>query len=228
MLHNIGVMTKSASSTEEKIKEAAKKVFLEKGFDGATTRDIAKEADLNCALMNYYFRSKEKLFGEVFNEMLQLFFAGMTSVLTEPISLKEKIVRLIEHDFQTFKQHPSLCIFILNELHRDPDHLVHIIQAAKTQPTLLFEQQLKDAIDQGEVRPVNPHHVLNLLLSNTQFIFLGKAITMNTWQMTEAAFNTYAEEHKQLVTQMIINFLFIDTPETALKQPVSEPAILSY
>ncbi|QMW02448.1 TetR/AcrR family transcriptional regulator [Spirosoma foliorum] len=218
---------KSASSTEDKIKEAAKKVFLEKGFEGATTRDIAKEADLNCALMNYYFRSKEKLFAAVFDEMLQLFFAGMTNVLTKPISLKEKIIELIEHDFQTFKQNPSLCIFILNELHRDPDHLVNIIQAAKTQATLLFEKQLREAIDQGMVRPVNPHHVLSLLLSNTQFIFLGKAITMNTWQMSENAFTLYAEEHKQLVTLMIINFLFIEKSEDKLNLHVSEPALLA-
>jgi TetR/AcrR family transcriptional regulator len=219
---------KCVSSTEEKIKDAAKKVFLEKGYEGATTRDIAKEAGLNCALMNYYFRSKEKLFAAIFEEMLQLFFQGMTTVLHKPISLKEKIVELIEHDFQTFKSNPSLCIFILNELHRDPDHLVNILQAAKTQAALLFEQQLKEAIDQGIVRPVNTHHVLSLLLSNTQFIFLGKAITMNTWQMNEAEFNLYAEDHKQLITQMIVTFLFIAEPEMALKQHVSESAILSH
>ncbi|WP_332368650.1 TetR/AcrR family transcriptional regulator [Spirosoma telluris] len=198
------------SSTEEKIKEAARKVFLEKGFSGATTRDISNEAGLNCALMNYYFRSKEKLFAVVFEEMLHLFFQGMTTVLNKPISLKEKIVELIEHDFQTFKRNPSLCIFILNELHRDPDHLVNVIQGAKTQAALLFEQQLKEAINQGIVRPVRMQHVLSLLLANTQFIFLGKGITMNTWQMNNDTFNAYAEEHKQLVTQMIINFLFID------------------
>ncbi|MVM39027.1 TetR family transcriptional regulator [Spirosoma sp. HMF3257] len=203
-------MIQMVSSTEEKIKEAARKVFLEKGFSGATTRDISNEAGLNCALMNYYFRSKEKLFAVVFEEMLHLFFQGMTTVLNKPISLKEKIVELIEHDFQTFKRNPSLCIFILNELHRDPDHLVNVIQGAKTQAALLFEQQLKEAINQGIVRPVRMQHVLSLLLANTQFIFLGKGITMNTWQMNNDTFNAYAEEHKQLVTQMIINFLFID------------------
>ena len=199
----------SVSSTEEKIKEAARKIFLKKGFEGATTRDISQEAGLNCALMNYYFRSKEKLFASVFEEMLHLFFQGMITVLNKPISLKEKIIELIEHDFQTFKRNPSLCIFVLNELHRDPDQLINIIQAAKTQAVLLFELQLKQAIEQGFVRPVNIQHVLSLLLSNTQFIFLGKAITMSTWQMDEDAFNTYAEEHKQFITQMIINFLFI-------------------
>lgn len=203
----------SVSSTEEKIKEAARKIFLQKGFEGATTRDISREAGLNCALMNYYFRSKEKLFASVFEEMLHLFFQGMITVLNKPISLKEKIIELIDHDFQTFKRNPSLCIFVLNELHRNPDQLINIIQSAKTQTALLFELQLKEAIDKGVVRPVKMQHVLSLLLSNTQFIFLGKAITMSTWQMDEEAFDTYAEDHKQLITQMIINFLFI--PEAA-------------
>ena len=199
----------SVSSTEEKIKEAARKIFLQKGFEGATTRDISREAGLNCALMNYYFRSKEKLFASVFEEMLHLFFQGMITVLNKPISLKEKIVELIEHDFQTFKRNPSLCIFVLNELHRDPDQLVNIIQTAKTQTVSLFELQLNEAIEQGIVRPIKIQHVLNLLLSNPQFIFLGKAITMSTWQMDEDAFNAYAEDHKQLITKMIIDFLFL-------------------
>lgn len=204
---------KSVSSAEEKIKEAAKKVFLEKGFDGATTRDISKASGLNCALMNYYFRTKEKLFAAIFEDMLQLFFAGMTTVLNKPISLKEKIIELIEHDFQMFKQNPSLCIFVLNEVHRDPDHLIHVLQAAKAQWTSLFDQQLKEAIGAGIVRPVNMQHVLSLLLSNTQFIFLGKAITMNTWQMDEEGFNAFAEDHKQLITEMIISYLFIDNSD---------------
>ncbi|AUD01301.1 TetR/AcrR family transcriptional regulator [Spirosoma pollinicola] len=203
-------MMKSASSAEEKIKEAAKKVFLEKGFDGATTRDISKASGLNCALMNYYFRTKEKLFAAIFEDMLQLFFAGMTTVLNKPISLKEKIIELIEHDFQTFKQNPSLCIFVLNEVHRDPDQLINLFRVAKAQWTSLFEKQLQEAIDAGVVRPIKMQHVLSLLLSNTQFIFLGKAITMNTWQMDEESFDAFAEDHKQLITQMIVGYLFID------------------
>ena len=44
-------------STEEKIKEAARKVFTQKGFAATRTRDIAEEAGLNLALLNYYFRA---------------------------------------------------------------------------------------------------------------------------------------------------------------------------
>ncbi len=45
-------------STEEKIREAAKNVFIAKGFDGCTSREIAKAAGMNVALVNYYFCSK--------------------------------------------------------------------------------------------------------------------------------------------------------------------------
>ena len=80
----------NALTTEEKIRQAATKVFLEKGFDGTTTRDIAAEAGINLALLNYYFRSKQKLFDSVFEEMIQLFFEGVGTVLSQPMPLKGK------------------------------------------------------------------------------------------------------------------------------------------
>ena len=54
-------MTEQEQTTEEKILEAASEVFTEKGFAGTRTRDIAEKAGINLALLNYYFRSKEKL-----------------------------------------------------------------------------------------------------------------------------------------------------------------------
>ena len=54
-------MNEQEQSTEEKILEAASEVFTEKGFAGTRTRDIAEKAGINLALLNYYFRSKEKL-----------------------------------------------------------------------------------------------------------------------------------------------------------------------
>ena len=47
-------------TTEQKIKDAARKVFMTKGFSGCTTREIAKSVGINVALLNYYFRSKGK------------------------------------------------------------------------------------------------------------------------------------------------------------------------
>lgn len=42
-------------STEDKILAVAKDIFISKGFEGCTTREIAKQSGINIALINYYF-----------------------------------------------------------------------------------------------------------------------------------------------------------------------------
>ena len=47
-------MNNNYSNTEIKIKDAAKSLFLKKGYSATTTRDIARESDINLAMLNYY------------------------------------------------------------------------------------------------------------------------------------------------------------------------------
>jgi TetR/AcrR family transcriptional regulator len=53
-------MTERDKLTEERIFEAAKTVFSERGMDGARMQEIADKAGINKSLLHYYFRSKEK------------------------------------------------------------------------------------------------------------------------------------------------------------------------
>ena len=70
-------------SAEERIKAAARKVFHQKGYAATRTRDIAEEAGINHAMLNYYFRSKEKLFQIVMTETMTQFFKGVGVILNE-------------------------------------------------------------------------------------------------------------------------------------------------
>ena len=49
------------TATRERIVEAALEAFAEKGFRGASTRDIARRAGTNQGLITYHFRSKDAL-----------------------------------------------------------------------------------------------------------------------------------------------------------------------
>src|SRR4051794_24037459 len=92
------VNNKSDFSTEEKIKEAAKKVFMKKGYGATRTRDIAEEAGINLALLNYYFRSKDKLFELVMLEKVQKLFGVIAPVITdEHMDLENKINMLVSN-----------------------------------------------------------------------------------------------------------------------------------
>jgi hypothetical protein len=58
-------MTNHTLDTKDKILEVARVMFSEKGFEGLSIRDIAKEAGVNIASVNYHFISKENLFHEI-------------------------------------------------------------------------------------------------------------------------------------------------------------------
>jgi AcrR family transcriptional regulator len=72
------VVKKSGKSStdpnaKEKIKDTARILFHQKGFSGTRTRDIVETANINLDLLNYYFRSKEKLFRLIMTEDAQVF-----------------------------------------------------------------------------------------------------------------------------------------------------------
>src|SRR5580698_8757544 len=106
----------SELSTEEKIKEAARKLFTQKGFAATRTRDIAEEAGINLALLNYYFRSKERLFDLVMLENFGQFISGVRALFNdENTSLDQKIEALVNFYIDRLIISPDLPLFIINE-----------------------------------------------------------------------------------------------------------------
>src|SRR5215831_12055606 len=115
--------TKAADlSSEERIKMAAKKVFTRKGYAATRTRDIAQEAGMNLALLNYYYRSKEKLFHLVMEEKLQLLLGIISPIITDPeSSLEEKIEKLTTQYLDMLLANPDLPLFVLSEIRQHPE-----------------------------------------------------------------------------------------------------------
>ena len=78
-------------STEERIKEAARTVFMRKGYDGARMQEIADEAGINKALLHYYFRSKNKLFGEIFNDAFNQLVPRIGEIIGSVLPVRQKL-----------------------------------------------------------------------------------------------------------------------------------------
>ncbi len=67
-MFNKNVKSSKKDQTQELIKETAKNLFFVKGKFDATTQEIADEAGVNRTLINYYFRSRDKLIQIIFDE----------------------------------------------------------------------------------------------------------------------------------------------------------------
>ncbi|MGN6228258.1 MAG: TetR/AcrR family transcriptional regulator [Dyella sp.] len=61
---------KNPTSTKERILAAAEALFAQRGFDGASLRQLTASAGVNLAAVNYHFGSKEKLVEQVFKRRL--------------------------------------------------------------------------------------------------------------------------------------------------------------
>ena len=185
-------------STEEKIKEAAKKVFLKKGYAATRTRDIAEEAGINLALLNYYFRSKEKLFDLIMLEKLEKFFGAIAPILNNTTnSLEQKVTLFSNNYIDLIIANPELPLFILSEVRYNPERFVHKLPITKVADSH-FVRQLH------ERRPdVNPLHFLMNLLGMSVFPFIMKPIFHASGVLNEKVFLTRMEERKVLIPKWI-------------------------
>ena len=64
------VPVNSSNSTKERILGAAESLFAQRGFDGASLRQLTSAAGVNLAAVNYHFGSKEKLVEQIFRRRL--------------------------------------------------------------------------------------------------------------------------------------------------------------
>lgn len=200
--------TVKESSTEEKIKEAARKLFTQKGFAATRTRDIADEAGINLALLNYYFRSKQKLFDIIMMENFRQFIQGISfNFLEQGITLDQKITRVVTMYIDFLTQNPDLPLFILNELRNNPEQLAASIDGEIGSTRTEFFGQLKAAAAAGRIGDLNPFHLMANLVGLTVFPFIGRPILQKVAGVNDKQFNELMQQRKQLIPIWIKSML---------------------
>lgn len=183
------------ASTEEKIKAAAEKVFTRKGFAATRTRDIAEEAGINLALLNYYFRSKEKLFELVMLERLQKMFGGLLIAMNDDsTTLEKKVLVIVDHYISLLVENPDLPMFVLSEIRNNPERLSQHLQLSRLVKESHFVKQLVAR------RPdVNPVQFFASLLGMLVFPFLGRPILQHSGVVNNKQFQQMIEERRTLI-----------------------------
>jgi AcrR family transcriptional regulator len=184
------------SSTEEKIKQAARKVFTSKGYAAARTRDIAEEAGINLALLNYYFRSKEKLFDMVMMENLQQFLMALGGVLRdEKSSLQDKVAVIANNYIDMLKANPDLPLFVLTEIRANPEKLAGNMGIKSLLLESYFFKQLMEAT-KGKIHPL--HLVMNVM-GMTVFPFVASPLLQRVGNVKPEDFEQLMEQRKKLI-----------------------------
>lgn len=107
-------MQEIKSDKKEEILDVAEKLFAEQGFEAVSVREISKAADINIAMVSYYFGSKEKLYEEVISRKLTP-IQDLIKQMNKIASSKEKLFGLIDLFVNRFFENRQFQTLIFRE-----------------------------------------------------------------------------------------------------------------
>ena len=192
------------TATERTILEAARKVFIEKGYDGARMQEIADEAGINKALLHYYFRSKDKLFEAVFIEAFVKVVPSVMVLLNSNETLFKKIESFVSLYLDTLSENPFIPGFVLHELSHNTGRIGMLIRGTGLNPQLFMTQVTRE-IEAGNIKDCDPRQLIVNLLALCIFPFAAKPIlTAVLFQNREEDYQKFIQERKSEVTRFIL------------------------
>lgn len=161
--------------TRGAILQAAVEEFANEGVAGARTDAIARAARVNKALLYYYFKDKETLYGAVLDQVFSGLAARMTEVMKQPLAPREKILAYAGAHFDYVAASPIYPKLVQREMMRagrgGSPHIRRLVERY-LRPV---EQKLAEAIHQGiasgEFRKVDPLHFLLSMVAMNVFYF---------------------------------------------------------
>ncbi len=207
------------SETEEKIFLAALEEFASNGRQGARMQDIGDRAGFNKALVHYYFRSKEKLYEEVFAFVIRRFIMGLFEELKESDDFPAMLKTLITRYIKLLDSNPWLPKFMMRELWDGApvfrNRIRLIFPSAAKNPPAIFIDKLNQAIAAGVVRPVDPTQTLFTVLGSCIFFFAGFPIFSAFLPGVEKQRARLVRERADHIYDIIMNGILVEGKQTA-------------
>ncbi|PMP93580.1 MAG: TetR/AcrR family transcriptional regulator [Thermodesulfobacterium geofontis] len=188
-----------ADRTKERILNTALKLFSQKGYLGATTKEIAKEAKIAEVTLFRYFPSKEVLFEEVINtySFLPTLKEILEKVKKEPC---EKALKTIAHEFiKVLESKKDLIKIMHSEMHRYPEEIKKIHENIIENTITVLSEYFKKLQRRKILREINTVFAARAFLGMFFSYFYGKEI--------KECLNLKKEDTKEVIDTYVDIFL---------------------
>jgi len=200
--------------TEQRIFDAALAVFARKGQDGARMQEIADRAEINRALLHYYFRNKSHLYDAVFAHGLKQFITGLSQRLQSEQSFDEALQTFVYGYIDYIHGHQDMARLMLTEcLCGGPvltKYLTKALDERDRFPGLMMEDRIRAAVEAGEIRNVDPGHTMLTIVSACLFVFVALPTVRIFHPEVEVDFDRFVEERKRHVVDLLLRGLLCD------------------
>ncbi|MDX2302001.1 MAG: TetR/AcrR family transcriptional regulator [Microscillaceae bacterium] len=194
-------MEEKELNTEERIIQAAEKILLKEGYAGARMQQIADEAQINKAMLHYYYKSKEKLMEKIFSKKFNEFIPKVAEVIQSGATFEVVLRYYIDNYLDLLEKNPYLPLFLIDTMHRNPEFINQIPEL----PGKVFVAGIEQQIAQHKLPPIKPYHLLLNIIGLCVFPVLARPIFKKVFQLTDEEYQIILKERKEEVYHFILD-----------------------
>jgi TetR/AcrR family transcriptional regulator len=198
------------SETERQIFDAALDVFAREGRRGARMQAIADAADINKAMLHYYFRNKETLYREVFGYTTRQFMASFDASLQDAPTFAETL-RVFIDEYVDFIRSNQACMRLMVQENLAGGTLLgeqmRAMAASGEAPPQILVDTIAHAAEAGEIRSVDPDHTVLSVISTCLYFFVAQPTVEIMHPPAEADWDDFVAARKEHVFDLIYHGL---------------------
>jgi AcrR family transcriptional regulator len=193
-------------STEERIKIAAAKIFTLKGLEGARMQDIADEANINKAMLHYYFRNKQQLFELIFTSKVHQIFSTFQFIMNKEVSFEEKIRTFIAEQINIISEFPALPLFVMMESRKNPELLENVFQSIQLEEIRKkFKEMITIEVKNNQIREISFEDLIMNIMSLCVYPIIAAPVFQHVLQKSDSDYRAFIEKRKSTIADMVLN-----------------------
>jgi len=187
------------------IMEAAEKLFAEHGFAGTSVRDIAEAAQVNLAMISYYFGSKEKLMEAMFQHRGSDFKIQLENILqNKNLSPIQKVEKLIDDYIERIFRKQCFHRIMTREQLNNSGAITEQIYQLKQKNQSLIKQLIQEGQKTGDFKKnIDVSFLLMTLIGTTSQLVTGQ----NYYRKINNLESMADEDFEKLIRKKLSSYL---------------------
>ena len=201
--------------TKERILTSAIEVFTDKGKYGARMQEIADKAEINKAMLHYYFTDKDTLYEKSFEYIFTNLFLRVADTIDKEGTFLDKIGKFVDIYIDFIAENIEITRIILRDMADGGQVFQKVMKKLTQQENFFIPLKLKYIIDKakknGEIRDVDTVQTIISIIGMSIIYFIGKPVMDVIWNLKPEEQESFIKARKEGIIDFIVHGLKADS-----------------
>ena len=155
---------------KELLREKAIDVFAQEGYHDTKVKMIAEESGVAVGTVYNYFSNKQEILNYIFAIELDNKIDFLTKVKKKDISLKDKLIMFLNHQFEHLGENPNLAAVLVQEIRMPRKHSLEAVESFFNKLPEIFAEMIDKSKKNREIRQVNSKLIANAIFQSIRSV----------------------------------------------------------